>query len=127
MPKLSARQIKELSSTGFLFSRLHLVCDGFDIKLVEHRYVNGIRTAVYVNGGIKGIWLSEDSDWPERKFYPFMKIRVKKNILKPDCRKTETKVLKRRDVDFASIGQALRHLNSVCDSVELIEENDCES
>jgi hypothetical protein len=31
-----------------------------------------------------------------------------------------------RHADFASIGQALRHLNTVCDSVEVIEENDCE-
>lgn len=124
MSKLSKEQIKNLSSRSYMYSGLQLMCDGQKIKLIEFRSKNRIHATAYVNGHLKGEWLAPYADFPESKFFQFMKVRVKKNPLKPKCRKMEIKILKRRAMDFASIGQALRHLNTVCDSVEVIEGDD---
>lgn len=124
MSKLSKEQIKTLSAETYLYSGLQLRCDSHEIKLSEYRNKNSIRVAMYVDGWVKGIWLKEDADHPESKFYPFMKIRVKENVLKPKCKKMKIVTLKNREIDFANIGQALRHLNKVCDSVEVIEGDD---
>lgn len=122
MSKLSKEQIQGLTQKSYLYSRVYLMCDGYKISLTEFRSQNSIRTVLYVNGVYDGKWLPPDADYPESKFYSFMKIRIKKNILKPKCRKMETKILDRRTLDFASVGQALRHINKVCDSVSIIEE-----
>ncbi|MDO5770390.1 MAG: hypothetical protein Q4P13_12880 [Psychrobacter sp.] len=122
MSKLTKEEIKRLESTVCMFNGFQLMCDGYKITIKEYRSENSIRAALYVNGAVKGAWLAPDAEFDESKFYKFMQIRVKKNILEPKCRKTETKTLKSRDMDFSSVGQALRHLNKVCDSVEIYED-----
>ncbi|AOY43445.1 hypothetical protein AOT82_1066 [Psychrobacter sp. AntiMn-1] len=50
---------------------------------------------------------------------PFVRY-VKKS---PRSKKKEKVDLGMRRPDFASIGQALRHLNKVCDNVSIVEED----
>lgn len=124
MSKLSKEQIKQLTAKNFVFGRLKLKCDGYIITLRDGIYKRKIRTELSVNGWLKGEWLFEPDAYPESKFYmPYVRY-----IQKSARSKKKEKVdLGMRRPDFASIGQALRHLNTVCDSVEVIEENDCES
>lgn len=122
MSKLSREQIKELTAKSYLYSKLYLKCDGFRITVVEFRSKNKIMSTLYVNGNLDGKWLTPKAEYPESKFYPFMRLRVKKNIFNPKCKKMETKIRERRDMGFASVGQVLRHLNKVCDSVEVVED-----
>lgn len=124
MSKLSKEQIKELSAKKFIFGRLKLKCDGYVITLRDGIYKRKIRTELSVDGWLKGEWLIEPDAHPESKFYmPFVRY-VKKSARSKKREKIELDMCR---PDFASIGQALRHLNKVCDSVEIIEEKDCES
>ncbi|MGP4950735.1 hypothetical protein ACTXGO_00980 [Psychrobacter sp. T6-1] len=124
MSKLSKEQIKELSNKKFVLGRLKLKCDGYVITLRDGIYKRKVRTDISVDGWLKGQWLVEPDAHPESKFFmPFVRY-IK---MSPQSKKREKIELGMRRPDFASIGQALRHLNKVCDSVELIEENDCES
>lgn len=123
MSKLSREQIKALTAKGYMYFGLLLLCDGHKVRLTEERYKNSIRAEVYVDGWFRGRWLNSSSEHVESKFYPFMKITVKKNPFDPKCRKRETVILDNRVSWFANIGQALRHINKVCDSVEVIEDS----
>ncbi len=118
MPKLSKEQIKNLSKTGLYMTR-KLMCDGYKISLRDRLIGRQIRTECFVNGEFKGVWFLDPDEHPESKFYmPFVRY-IKKS---PRSKKKEKVDLGMRRPDFASIGQALRHLNKVCDSVEVIEE-----
>ncbi len=117
MPKLSKEQIKNLSKTGLYMTR-KLMCDGYKISLCDRLIGRQIRTQCFVNGELKGVWFLEPDEHPESKFYmPFVRY-IKKS---PRSKKKEKVDLGMRRPDFASIGQALRHLNKVCDSVEIIQ------
>ena len=127
MSKLSKSQIKGLENKIGWHQPVALMCDGFKVTLNEYRYKNSIRIVIYVDGWSRGKWLQPGSKFPESKFFPFMKIRVKQNVLDPKCRKMETVTLENRTHDFANAGQALRHLNKVCDSVEPVVDVDAET
>lgn len=119
MPKLSKEQIKQLTDRPTLYVTIRLMCDGYRISLQDSLVKRKVRTHLYVNGSIKGIWFAHPEDHPEIKFYRQRFINIKTGVR---TKKKTIEVL--RHSDFASIGQALRHLNQVCDSVEVIEEND---
>lgn len=123
MSKLSKEQIKALSAKSYMYSGLKLMCDGYTISLQEQLDKRRLRVYLFINGEMKGRWFIEESQCPESKFYRQRFMYIKKS---PYSKKKES-IETIRHVDFASIGQALRHLNAVCDSVEVIEENDCES
>lgn len=121
MPKLSKEQIKQLSGKSYMYSALRLICDGYRISLDERLLDRKLRVVLYVNGHLKGGWILDPDLHPESKFYMPRVRHVKKS---PRSKKTVKIDMGVRRVDFASIGQALRHLNKVCDSVELIEGDD---
>ena len=119
MAKLSREQIKAFKVIVALYRVGKLRCDGFKITIREYRYKRQIRTKVYVNDKIKGEWLVEPEDYVESKFYmPYVRY-VKKSLRSKKREKVEMGM---RRYDFASVGQALSHINKVCDSVEVIED-----
>ena len=124
MSKLSKEQIKALSAKSYIYSGLKLMCDGYTISLQERLDKRRLRVYLFINGEMKGRWFIEESQCPETKFYREFHRYIK---LGPKGSQKERVDVGVRQGDFASIGQALRHLNAVCDSVEVIEENDCES
>ena len=118
MSKLSKEQIKRIADTASMFSSIRLLCDGYRISLQDSLVKRKLRTQLYVNGSFKGKWFVHPEEYAESKFYmPYVRY-----IQKSARSKKKEKVdLGMRRPDFASIGQALRHLNTVCDSVEVIE------
>ncbi|WP_240366076.1 hypothetical protein [Psychrobacter sp. KH172YL61] len=90
-------------------------------SLCETEYTNGeLEQNCRLMDGLRGEWLIEPDVHPESKFYmPFVRY-VKKS---PRSKKKEKVDLGMRRPDFASIGQALRHLNKVCDNVSIVEED----
>lgn len=123
MSKLSKEQIKRIADTASMFSSTRLMCDGYTISLQEQLDKRRLRVYLFINGEMKGRWFIEESQCPETKFYREFHSYIK---LGPKGSQKERVDVGVRQGDFASIGQALRHLNAVCDSVEVIEENDCE-
>lgn len=111
--KLTKKQIDELKTKVVI----ELMCDGYVITLQDRLFKRRIRTELGVNGKIKVAWWLEPDAHPESKFYmPFVRY-VKKSLRSKKREKVE---LDMRRPDFASMGQALRYLNKVCDSVEVI-------
>ncbi len=122
MSKLSKEQIKALTDRATLYTTIRLVCDGYQISIEDHLVNRKVRTYLFVNGFSKGIWFVHPEDHPEIKFYRQRFVNV---MTGARTKKKTIEVI--RHSTFASIGQALRHLNTVCDSVEIIEEKHCES
>ncbi len=119
MPKLSKEQIKALTDKPTEYVTINLMCDGYRVSLQDSLVKRKLRTQLYVNGSFKGKWFVHPDEHPESKFYmPYIRC-IKKS---PRSKKKEKVDLGMRRPDFASVGQALRHLNTVCDSVEVIEE-----
>ena len=114
--KLTKKQIDELKNKVIV----ELMCDGYVITIRDVRYKRRIRTDLSVNRALKADWLLEPDAHPESRFYmPFVRY-VKKSSRSKKREKIE---LDMRRPDFASMGQALRYLNKVCDSVEVISVN----
>lgn len=123
MSKLSKEQIKhieEIPLTQTMRNSVNLMCDGYRISLQDRLIGRQVRTQLFVNSEILGKWFVDPENHPEIKFYKQRFMRIKKS---PYSKKTEA-IETIRSPDFASIGQALRHLNTVCDSVEVIEGDD---
>lgn len=118
MSKLSKEQIKRIADTASMFSSVNLKCDGYQITLREKLVQRKLRVILYVDGHLKGAWILDPELHPESKFYMPHLRNVKKSPRSKKVERVETGVQR---VDFASIGQALRHLNKVCDSIEVIE------
>ncbi len=117
MPKLSKEQIKRLTDRPMLYVTIRLACDGYEVSLQDIVLFRQVRTQLYVNGEFRGAWFVHPEQHPEIKFYRQRFVNVKTGMRgKTDAVETI------RHSDFASVGQALRHLNKVCDSVEVIEE-----
>lgn len=122
MSKLSKEQIKALTDKPTEYVTIRLMCDGYRISLQDRLHGRQMRTQLFVNGKFLGKWFIEHESCPEIKFYRQRFFYIKKS---PYSKKKKA-IEMIRHADFASVGQALRHLNTVCDSVEVIEENDCE-
>ncbi|MDN5665103.1 MAG: hypothetical protein L0G41_02615 [Psychrobacter sp.] len=118
MPKLSKEQIKRIADTASMFDGVRLMCDGYKISLYDRLHGRQMRTELYVNGRIQGKWFIEKNQCPETKFYREFQKYIK---VGPKANQRERVDVGVRQGDFASVGQALRHLNKVCDSVEVIE------
>ena len=120
MSKLSREQIKAIEDKIKIYRVGFLKCDDFKVTIREYRYKRQIRTNVYINDEINGEWLLNPEDHIESKFYmPYVRY-IKKS---PRSKKREKVEIGMRRYDFASVGQALRHINKVCDSVEVIEDS----
>lgn len=119
MGKLTKEQIEECEKKITAnFGGLELICDGFNIKLSEYRSGQKIRVACFVNGEIKGTWFMSSSNSPERLFYKDCKKSLKHQTY---CKKNgipPPKLWKQHD--FASGKDALRHLNKVCENIEVV-------
>lgn len=122
MPKLSKEQIERLKNTASMVTSTQLMCDGYRISLQERLYKRQLRTQLYVNGEIQGKWFVDPDLHVEIKFY-MQRFRY---IKKSPHSKKKLAIEVMRSPDFASVGQALRHLNKVCDSVAICEGEDCE-
>lgn len=119
-----------------LNSQLHSVdlkCDGYTVRLYLQRVQDlKLATEVFVDGWVKGEWLTNPDKHPESKFFPyrykhFYSPSKKKIILKrwgkrrayelfPDL----DKKLEYRGTHFSSGRAALNHLIKVSDSIELL-------
>ena len=121
MPKLSRSQIKGLENKIILFQSISLICDGYKITLEEHLQNRRLRVYLFINGEMKGRWFLEENKCPETKFYREFHRYIKTGPKGSQKERVDVGV---RQGDFASAGQALRHLNTVCDSVEAIEGDD---
>ena len=119
MSKLSKEQIKRIADKSYMFGSVRLLCDGYKISLQERLDKRQLRVQLYVNGRIQGKWFIEKNQCPETKFYREFHRYIKTGPKPSQKERVDVGV---RQGDFASAGQALRHLNTVCDSVEVIED-----
>ena len=119
MIKLTKEQIKRLENTISMFNSVQLMCDGYKITLKERLIERKLRVLLYVNNQLNGSWMINPELHDESKFY-ISSVRYIKTS--PRSKKKEKVDVGVRRFDFASVGQALRHLNKVCDSVEIYED-----
>lgn len=119
MTKLTKEQIKRLESTASMFSSIQLMCDGYKITLKERLIKRKLRVLLCVNDKLEGSWIVNPQLHAESKFYMPLVRYIKTS---PRSKKKEKLDIGIRQYDFASVGQVLRHLNKVCDSVEIYEE-----
>ncbi len=117
MAKLSKEQIVELKRR-FIFRRVILLADGYKLTLKESRFKQQLRVELFVNGTWNGKWITCPDEYVESKFYMPWISYVKKS---PRSNKRKPLDMGMRRPDFASIGQALRYLNKVCDDIEILE------
>lgn len=120
MGKLNKEQIQQLTDKQVVFGAIKLKCDGYVITLQDGLYKRKVRTRLYVNNAMNVDWWVEPDKHPESKFYLPSVIYRKKS---PRSKKKEKIELDMRQPDFASVGQALRYLNKVCDNVSLVEDD----
>lgn len=137
--KLSKEQKEEAAATlNRPYGLVTLRCDGYLVSL----YVNRVgkksmtyRVLTYVNGKFDGRWVSEKNAAPESRF---LRKSVRSNLTPAQRTKAE-KALGKRYVakdphysgshtlylpDWPNGKKAITHLCSVCDSVELLSEDE---
>lgn len=114
--KLTKKQIDELKNKR----EVQLLCDGFHLRIYHAIIGNQVRVFLRIDGEINVDWMLNPDKHTESKFYmPAIKyLKMSKRSKKKT--KFDTG---RKNVDYASMGQALRYLNKVCDSVEVISVN----
>lgn len=115
------------------FNSVHLLCDGYDITLKMERYKMKLVIAIYVNGSVKGVWLTKPEEQPESKFLAshqksYYSAKEKAERIKVFGKREANK---RYELDkkfeykfpyFSTAKAALSHLIKVSDSIELIGE-----
>lgn len=115
------------------YGMCRLMCDGFKIDLqVQRGKGMTYRIATYVNGVMKGTWMSASDAHPEQKFLK----KVTKPLLKPREKAGLLKILGKRaaakdahynatfsffDPTWPSGRAVINHLEKVCESIEPIE------
>ncbi|MGP5553493.1 hypothetical protein [Psychrobacter celer] len=114
--KLTKKQIDELKNKVIV----ELMCDGFKVQLVQRIYKNKVLYLLYVNGKVDTDWLYKPDEHIESKFYRPHIVYRKRSARSKKMEKID---LECKKVSYASVGQALRYLNKVCDSVELVSVN----
>lgn len=119
MAKLTKEQINELAEKvdrGWLGNQVHLMCDGYKITLQQERYKRQIRVGLYVNGKFCGKWFVNDGH-EELKFFKDAKFSKKKLAV---LKEMGLSLPNFKKPDFASGKDALRHLNKVCENIEVV-------
>ena len=117
------------------FSRVDLLCDGFEVQLKLERVQNlKLAIGVYVNGWMKGSWLLKPEDYKESKFLPVRtksaySPKKKQEIIKAFGKREAYKSFPKLDAKieikssyFNTARSALSHLIKVSDSIELLTE-----
>lgn len=127
-PKLSKEQWAWAEENCTLFSSVKMNVDGkYLLSLTEQRTKNKIVIALYVNGQVKGAWFlckPDEEPAPELKYFPvkeeYMYKRSTREGLRLMGRKDYDAKFKCSEMCFTSFAQARRHLENVCESIELI-------
>lgn len=116
-----------------LFNYVELLCDGHSVSLKEERLRNKIVIAVYVDGFIKGSWLSHDCDIRRKFMRPVTKYAYSKKFRddmlkifgKRQYNKNRGKYEAKRTYYLPywhNINSLIRHLQNNCNSIELINK-----
>lgn len=122
MSKLSKEQIKSLEKKSFMCAEIQLLCDGYKVSLKERLVKRTLRVLLFIDNTINADHLLDPADHAESKFYrPYVRYYKKS----PRSKKREKMDMGICKPDFASFGQALRHINKVCDSVQIVDEAPC--
>lgn len=122
MSKLSKDQIKSLEKKSFMCAEIQLLCDGYKVSLQERLVKRTLRVLLFIDNTINADHLLDPAGHAESKFYrPYVRYYKKS----PRSKKREKMDMGVCKPDFASIGQALRHINKVCDSVQIVDEAPC--
>jgi hypothetical protein len=132
--KLSKEQktfiLEQLNSQ---FKSVQLLCDGYEITLRMERYKMKLVIGIYVNGSVKGVWVTKPEEHQESKFLAshqksYYSAKEKAERIKVFGKREANK---RYDLDkkleyklpyFSTAQAALTHLIKVSDSIELIGE-----
>lgn len=116
MSKLTKKQIDELKNK----TMVELLCDGFNVKVYRTIIKNKVRFFLRINDELNFDWMFEPTKHTESKIF-------RPNIIYRKMSKRSKKMTKydtgSKKIDYASMGQALRYFNKVCDSVEVISVN----
>ncbi|WP_434353017.1 hypothetical protein VH441_07405 [Psychrobacter sp. HD31] len=114
--KLTKQQIDSLENEPLI----GLECDGYSIEIGRLIKKSKVRFLLMIEGDIDPNWLIEPDKHEQSKFYrPAIKY-YKASKRSKKMSKVDTGM---RKIDYASMGQALRYLNKVCDSIELKHVN----
>ena len=134
MAKLSKEQktliLEQLNSQ---FKSVQMLCDGYEITLRMERYKMKLVIGIYVNGSVKGVWVTKPEKHQESKFLAshqksYYSAKEKAERIKVFGKREANK---RYDLDkkfeyklpyFSTAQAALTHLIKVSDSIELIGE-----
>lgn len=137
--KLTNEQKQELiAALAHPWGHVRLQCDGYRIDLAVERW-RGMtyRVVTYVNGSWKGEWVSGRESHPEQKFLrkstrpavtkahrDQMEKAVGKRHFKKMCTEQDywTATVTIYDFSWASGRAAINHLCRVCDSIQIITE-----
>ncbi|MFN3289324.1 MAG: hypothetical protein ACK410_02630 [Acinetobacter sp.] len=132
--KLSKEQktfiLEQLNSQ---FKSVQMLCDGYEITLRMERYKMKLVIGIYVNGSVKGVWVTKPEKHQESKFLAshqksYYSAKEKAERIKVFGKREANK---RYDLDkkfeyklpyFSTAQAALTHLIKVSDSIELIGE-----
>ena len=129
-PLLSKEQWAEAEERCTLFSSAKLLADGrYQLSLMEYRWKNKVVVQLYVNGNLKGAWFlckPGEEPAPELKYYyskeGYVYGKNMRKVLAAMKSKDADKKKPQYQTYFSSFSQARRHLESVCETLELITD-----
>lgn len=76
------------ASMSSAYGLISLLCDGYRLTLQTGIYKRKLSTVPYVNGELKGIWMSQDCEERRRFFRPVQTLVWKKKTTKGFSKKT---------------------------------------
>jgi hypothetical protein len=117
------------------FGHAKLKCDGYEVALVVQRYKElKFRITIYVDGWIKGKYVTEDSEIRRKFMCPRSKYvySAKSRIEAKKMKKKELELLKSKGFDpwrkitywtpfWSSFRSLKSHLRKNCETIELID------
>jgi hypothetical protein len=134
MVKISKEINDYLKAQCTLFTRAKLLIDGYKILIGEIRIKNKIIIEVYVNGWIKGEWMSDKCE-EGRKFHHHSLKQLHSAKFMRECHKgLNKKQIKDFGIKqvyyplitpyFPSIKAFIKQIESTCDKVEIMKEEE---
>lgn len=123
-----------IDALSYPYGFVKLICDGYEIALVvEKSNKLTYRIVTYINGMLKGEWVSGTAEHPEQRFLnrkerplasPKEKAKFEKAFGKRATAKDPwfSKTIVTYDISWASGRSAINHLCRVSKSIELVEK-----